>query len=154
MMIPTLWLLAGFVLILIEVMIPTLIFVFFGLSALIVAAITWLFPLHQSWQWILFSLFSIVSLFGLRNLFKQIFSGHTEVTSNMDDDFTGRKGIVIEPITPCHPGRVEVSGSSWLAESTATLNPGTYICVIGKKNLTLLVEATGASSDLTQPTTN
>ena len=35
MMIPTLWLLAGFVLILIEVMIPTLIFVFFGLSALI-----------------------------------------------------------------------------------------------------------------------
>ena len=153
-MTPTLWLLAGFVLILIEVMTPTLISIFFGLSALIVAAITWLYPLNQPWQWILFSLFSIASLFGLRNIFKQIFSGRTEVTSNMDDDFTGRKGVVIEPITPCRPGRVEVSGSSWLAESTTILNPGTYIRVTGKKNLTLLVEAVNASPDLTQPTTN
>lgn len=153
-MTPTLWLLAGFVLIFIEVMTPTLISVFFGLSALIVAAITWLHPMDQSWQWILFSLFSVVSLFGLRKIFKQIFSGRSEVTSNMDDDFTGRKGVVLETVTPCRPGRVEVSGSSWLAESTTPLTPGTYIRVTGKKNLTLLVEAMGASPDLTQPTTN
>ena len=56
-MTPTYWLILGVALIIIEVTVPGLVVVFFGLSALVVALLTWLIPsLPDGVAWLLFAI--------------------------------------------------------------------------------------------------
>ena len=49
--------------------------------------------------------------------------------------------FVVEAVAPNKPGRVEFCGTTWKAESAATLPVGASVRIAGKKNLTLKVEA-------------
>jgi membrane protein implicated in regulation of membrane protease activity len=135
------WLYAGIVLIILEVMTPGLVSIFFGLSALVVALITWLVPgLTQLTQWLMFSAFSVLFIALLRKTLKQTFSGTSEVTEDMFDSFSGKRAVVTESITPIKDGRVEFNGSGWMAEAEEALDIGTPVRIKCKKNLTLFVE--------------
>jgi len=139
---PLYWLYAGVALIIVEVMTPGLVAIFFGLSALTMALITWLFPvLAQGWQWIGFSIFSILYIVLLRKSLKKVFSGEKEVSETLNDEFTGKLAVVVEEIAPNRPGRIELMGSTWTAEADAELPKGASVRVCGKKNLTLKVTA-------------
>jgi membrane protein implicated in regulation of membrane protease activity len=135
------WLYAGIALIILEVMTPGLVSIFFGLSALVVALITWLVPgVPQLAQWLMFSLFSILFIALLRKTLKKTFSGTSEVTEDMFDSFSGKRAVVTEAITPIKTGRVEFNGSGWTAEADEALDVGTPVRIKCKKNLTLFVE--------------
>lgn len=135
------WLYAGIVLIILEVMTPGLVSIFFGLSALVLALITWLVPgVPQLAQWLMFSAFSILFIALLRKTLKKTFSGTSEVTEDMFDSFTGKRALVVECISPTHPGRVEFNGSNWTAEAEEELDVGMPVRIKSKKNLTLYVE--------------
>jgi inner membrane protein len=143
MMTPVYWLYAGIVLMILEVMTPGLVLMFFGLSALVVSLITWLVPdMPQVAQWLLFSVFSVLFVLLLRKTLKKTFSGTSEVTEDLFDSFTGKRAVVVELITPLRPGRVEFNGSNWTAEAEEELAVGTNVRIRGKKNLTLTVEKT------------
>ncbi len=136
------WLYAGVALMLIEVMTPGLVSLFFGLAALTLALIVWLAPeLAQGWQWILFSVLSVFYILLLRKSLKSVFSGSREVSDNPDDALTGKLAVVTQPIAPNRPGRVELGGTTWNAEAEGELAAGVSVRVTGKKNLTLRVEA-------------
>lgn len=136
------WLYAGVALILIEVMTPGLVSLFFGLAALTLALIVWLVPeLAQGWQWIIFSVLSVLYILLLRKSLKSVFSGSREISDNPDDALTGRLAVVTQPIAPNRPGRVELGGTTWNAEAEGELAAGVSVRVTGKKNLTLRVEA-------------
>lgn len=136
------WLYAGVALILIEVMTPGLVSLFFGLAALTLALIVWLAPeLAQGWQWILFSVLSVLYILLLRKSLKSVFSGSREISDNPDDALTGKLAVVTQPIAPNRPGRVELGGTTWNAEAEGELAAGVSVRVAGKKNLTLRVEA-------------
>jgi len=136
------WLYAGVALMLIEVMTPGLVSLFFGLAALTLALIVWLAPeLAQGWQWILFSVLSVLYILLLRKSLKSVFSGSREISDNPDDALTGKLAVVTQPIAPNRPGRVELGGTTWNAEAEVELAAGASVRVTGKKNLTLRVEA-------------
>ena len=142
LMTPVYWLYVGVALILFEVMTPGLVSLFFGLSALTVALIAWLVPgIGQGWQWLAFSAFSVVYIFLLRKSLKKVFSGDREVSDRPGDEFAGKLAVVTEAVAQNKPGRVEFSGTTWTAESSQALAVGASVRIIGKKNLTLTVEA-------------
>jgi membrane protein implicated in regulation of membrane protease activity len=135
------WLYAGIVLIILEVMTPGLVSIFFGLAALTVALITWLVPgVPPLAQWLMFSVFSILFIALLRKTLKKTFSGTSEVTEDMFDAFSGKRATVVEFISPAKTGRVEFNGSNWTAEAEEELDVGTPVRIKFKKNLTLFVE--------------
>jgi len=136
------WLYAGVALILLEIMTPGLVSLFFGLAALTVALIVWLMPtLAQGWQWILFSVLSVLYIVLLRKSFKSVFDGTSKVSDDPEDGFTGKLALVTQPIAPNRPGRVELGGTTWTAEAESEFDVGASVRVTGKKNLTLRVEA-------------
>jgi membrane protein implicated in regulation of membrane protease activity len=135
------WVYLGIALIFFELMTPGLVSIFFGLSALVVALITYLVPgMPEYLQWILFSIFSVLFILLLRKTLKKTFSGKTKVTDDTADPFTGKRAVVISRITPNQPGRVEFNGSSWLAEADIEIEPDTPVRITGKQNLTFTVE--------------
>lgn len=140
-MTPAYWLIFGLALIFFEVMTPGLISLFFGLAALTLALATWFLPLSQVVQWVGFSALSVVYILLLRNSLKKTFNGQREVSETLNDEFTGKLAVVVEAVTPTRPGRVEFCGSTWTAESEAALAAGTSVRILGKKNLTLKVQA-------------
>lgn len=141
-MTPIFWLGMGIALIIIEVMTPGLVSIFFGLAALTVALIAWLIPaLGQGWQWIAFSVFSVLYIFLLRKSLKKVFSGMREVSDSPNDEFSGKLAVVVEAVEPNKPGRVEFCGTNWTAEAEAKLAVGASVRILGRKNLTLRVEA-------------
>ncbi len=139
-MTPAYWLVLGVGLLILEVMTPGLISLFFGMAALTVALMAWLLPLSQTLQWLSFSILSVAYILLLRKTLKQVFNGDKEVSEQLNDGFTGRLAVVVDPIAPNRPGRVEFNGSTWTAEAAAEIGKGQSVRICGKKNLTLNVE--------------
>lgn len=136
------WLYAGVALIILEVMTPGLVSIFFGLSALTVSLLVWLLPsMGQGMQWLAFSVFSVLYILLLRKALKKVFSGRREISDNPNDEFSGKLAVVAEAIAPNKPGRVEFCGCTWTAEADAAIAAGVSVRILGKKNLTLKVEA-------------
>jgi inner membrane protein len=142
-MTPVHWLYFGVAMVLLEVMTPgALVSIFFGIAALLVALIAWLLPcLNSGWQWLLFSVFSVLSIVLLRKSLKNVFAGRREVSESPDDAFSGKKAAVTETIAPNRPGRVEFNGTSWVAEADHEIAAGTSVRIVQRANLTLKVES-------------
>ncbi|HOM59386.1 MAG TPA: NfeD family protein [Kiritimatiellia bacterium] len=135
------WVYLGVALILFEMMTPGLVSLFFGLAALTLAFIVWLMPtLAQGWQWILFSVLSVLYIVLLRKSLKSVFSGTRKISDDPDDGFTGKLAVVTQPIAPNRPGRVELGGTTWDAEAECDVAAGVSVRIVGKKNLTFKVE--------------
>jgi len=137
-----LWFLSGVVLLITELFAPTLILMFFGFGAWIVAAVYLLFGISLAWQLAIFAVSSMVLLVLLRKRLRPLFKGYTtsRQKSGQDlDDFMGKEATVIDPIEPGKPGKIEYNGVSWTAESETVLSAGTRVRITGRSGLTLNV---------------
>lgn len=138
---PTTWMIIGFVLMFLEVLTPGFVIFFFGLSALTVSLLIWIFPsIGISFQLILFAILSILYLVCLRRFVKSIFLGDEEKSDVPRDEMLNQKATVIEKIQPPSEGRVDFSGTSWKAVSSVPIEAGKIVRVVAQKNLTLTVE--------------
>lgn len=136
------WLFTGIVLLILEVMTPGLVFIFFGLAAILMAAIVALWPaLPSVWQTVLFALLSVVFVVVLRRTFKRVFTGKKSmgVNNGLGDDFVGHRAVVTDAVDGTMPGRVSFNGTSWSAISDQPIASGTAVEIISKNNLTLTV---------------
>jgi len=139
------WFIIGFILILIEFALPSLITVFFGIGAWIVALISLIFPVPLTIQLLLFIIGSILPLVFLRKRFQSLLAGRSIAASEVNvtelEEFLGQKAITVEQITPDKRGRVEFRGSTWTAEAYETIPAGTPVEIVDKNNITLVVKS-------------
>ncbi len=137
------WIIVGFVLLLLEFAISGLITVFFGLGALVVGAACWWFDISFNVQLLLFSSTSIVLLILLRRSFKNLFEGRFQQAPSIAEDideFVGKKAVVTQEISPIAVGKVEFHGTYWRAEALETIAIGSPVEIVDKHNITLVVK--------------
>lgn len=136
-----LWMYAGAFLMLAELASPGFVVFFFGLAAATVSLLKYLFPSLPLWaQFAAFSVFSIIYLVALRRSLKKIFTGDTEQTASIQNEYVGRIGRVVETVRQDVPGRILLGDAEWAAVSATRLNVGTEVKVVSQRNLTLCVE--------------
>ncbi|VGO20597.1 NfeD family protein [Pontiella sulfatireligans] len=137
------WALVGIGLMICEFAVPGLILFFFGLGALVTALFAWLLPLSLTMQLIVFTIASLVSLFGLRRFLKPVFAGKATAGAGdgLSEGLAGEEGKVTEAVAPGAPGKILPHGTSWKAESEESLEAGQAVVVVGQKSLTLIVKS-------------
>lgn len=144
MSLPWLWIYSGLLLLLLELVVPGFILCFFGLAAMTVGGLAFLFgdAFGSHGQVAAFSVLSILYIVLLRRWLKSAFSG-TRVTTATDfeNEYVGRVGKVTVAIEPPLAGRVMVGDAEWSASSDAPLAAGTDVKVVAQENLTLRVTA-------------
>ena len=137
------WVYVGVGLMLLELVVPGFILCFFGLSALTVGALRFLFGewFDLTWQLAAFSAFSVAYIVLLRRWFKRALMGDKAGDRLLQGDFIGRIGKVTSAIEPPLSGRVMIGDAEWSAAADAALAVGANVKVISQNNLTMKVEA-------------
>lgn len=137
------WFFVGLVFLMLELMAPGLVIVFFGVGAWIVAAICLMMPISLNLQLVIFIVSSALVLLVLRNKFKTLFHGHTSDVQNQNkdmDDFIGQRAVVKETVIPHRSGKVELNGSLWNADAAEEIAVGESVQVVSRDNLRLKVK--------------
>ncbi len=135
------WLVLGLALLIMEVVTPGFVILFFGLAAIVVGLLCLVFPLGGGWQLLLFAAISVISLVTLRKQLRQVMTGRkSDDDQGIDDSCVGQRVVVVEGISPSREGKVEMHGVSWSAQADEVLEPGTRVTVMDRKGLTLTVK--------------
>ncbi|MDR1609096.1 MAG: NfeD family protein [Deltaproteobacteria bacterium] len=141
------WFAVGFVFLVLEILTPGIVFVFFGLGAWLVMALRFFFPLWPSFQFVIFILSSVIFLVLLRRQFKLLFNraksqGRVDSLSEsiVAENYLGREVEVLKDIAPDRPGLVELNGTNWTARAEESLTAGQIVRVVEVSGLTLIVE--------------
>jgi len=142
---PTVWFIIGIALMLLELIVPGLVIIFFGIGAVITAVVSYfLFPEDLVLQLLLFIVASVVSLVIFRRKWKSVFVGKTNVGKDVArslGDVRGEMATVRSEIVPnVIGGKVEFHGTLWEAEADETIPIGTTVEIIEQQNLTLKVK--------------
>lgn len=134
------WFLIGLVLLLLELALPGLIIVFFGIGAWITALCIVLFHPGIDFQIILFIISSILCLAVLRRyLKKKFFHEDKSVVNLLEDEFIGKYAIAETELLSGRQGRVEFKGTSWNAISDVDVKAGDQVKILNKESITLIV---------------
>ena len=139
-----LWIYAGCLLTLLELVVPGFVLCFFGLAAASVGVLRLMFgeAFSLTWQLAAFSGLSLLYIFLLRRWLKAVFVGDKiERGAMLSGTCVGRAGSVTAAISPGVPGRVLIGDAEWNAEADAPLAAGTAVRVVSQVNLTLKVAA-------------
>lgn len=135
------WFIVAILLFLSELIAPGVVLLFFGIGALIVALLTAIIDIPLTYQLIIFTLSSFISLFTLRSKFKNTFFGNIKIY-NTNDQYIGKIVEVKKTIEPNSKGKIELNGTQWNAISEEQLEIGEKVIIIDRKNLTLKVSKT------------
>lgn len=135
------WIVFGLILIGLEMLLPGFILLWFGVGALLMGALLYVFP-EVSWQWqfFIFALFSVMSLVMWKFWSKNNDADNPEsgVLNQRGKALIGRKTLLIEPIIN-GVGRIQVGDTFWRVEGD-DLEKGKLIRVIDVDGATLKVE--------------
>ena len=136
------WLVAGILLLLIEIFTPS----FFAASLSIGAfgaAISAYFGASLEVQLFLFSILSVLSIFILRPIIKKRMYGGQDVKTNADA-LIGKTGTVLAGINPStNRGRCAIDGDEWqflLEDENAEVSVGTKVEVVKRDSIILTVK--------------
>lgn len=136
------WLIAGVLLLIAEILTPGFVVVCFGIGALL-AAIPALLGLHIAWQVAIFIAGSFLSLFFLRPFVRRI-SKHQEEQLTGADALIGKTARVVRVIGPNNlQGRVAIDGDEWLAQATQKdlcIEEGSMVEVVDRESIVLTVK--------------
>ncbi len=135
------WLTAGVLLLILEMVLPGFVLFFFGLGALITFLFTWLFPISLNQQLALFIVSSLVSLFTLRGFIKRTFLGGS--TAEAGDNAIAKGGesvVVTKTIDPPMEGKIKYSGTFWRAIADEKIEEGEPATVVSQEGLIMRVK--------------
>jgi hypothetical protein len=115
-----LWAALGLVLVAVEIATPGgFFFIFFGLAGLVVALLAFAGLADAlSFQILLFSVFSVVSLLLFRNPLLRWMARHTPKTVDVDT-FVGDLAVAASAIPPGGAGQAQLRGSAWNARNAS-----------------------------------
>lgn len=139
-----LWMYAGAILMLMELMAPGFVIFFFGLSAATVGLCRFAFgeAFDLTWQLAAFSAFSILYIISLRRWLQKVFSGTVQASGeDFENENVGRLGKVTSAIRPPLTGRVMLGDAEWTAEADSPIEVGADVRVVAQRNLTMKVSS-------------
>ncbi|MBN1132784.1 MAG: NfeD family protein [Bacteroidales bacterium] len=133
------WFLIGLGLLILELILPGLLVLFFGIGAWITALACALFRIDLNVQIAVFLVSSLLGLVLLRKFLKKRFFDrkNTEIEDQLEE-FKGRRAKVVSDFVN-GSGQVEFKGTMWKAESGAPLKKGDSVIITGKDSITLIV---------------
>ncbi len=134
---PEIWIVIGLVLVALEMVVPGLVIIWFGVGA-IIAGIVAFFVHNPVAHYIIFLLVSALGVFLAQWIGKKITKPESEPVGALR--LFGATGLVVQDIKPPEYGRVKVTGEEWLAESNQTVPAGTKIRVLRVDGTRLIVE--------------
>jgi len=137
------WLLTGLVMMVLEVFIPGLIIIFFGMGAIVVAGLTFLgITTSLASQLLVWVVSSLVFVLVLRRQTAKILPA-LEKKEETADDMVDETGVTLGIVDgKSESGRVRVQGTTWkaLSHTGETIAEGVQIRVVRRENLTVYVE--------------
>ena len=137
----SIWLLSGVICIGLELVVPGLVIIFFGLGAIRTAVFAFIIPDAVWLQVLVFIICSILSLVFLRKKFTAIFKGSLFYPDKKSDNPASDFAEVIEPISENKEGRIKYGGTTWNAVSVSgEIETGSSVKIIKREGLTYLVE--------------
>ena len=144
-----LWMIAGVVLLIAEVLAPGVFLVFIGVAALATGAFTLLFDLGVAAQLTLFALYAIVAVMIGRRMYANAATDSSDpLLNDRSARLVGKSVTVIEAVDE-HAGRVRVGDSEWSARGGPG-RPGERVRITGVDGNCLLVEPDRQLSNLTE----
>ncbi len=124
-----------------ELALPGFIIFFFGVGALIAAAVAHFAETTLLTQGYVFVITSVLTLILGRWCFRKTLRGNREEASGeVNDGVIGLTVEVTEAIEPPHVGRVELHGTEWRAQAAHPIAKGEVVRVVARTGLTLTVE--------------
>jgi membrane protein implicated in regulation of membrane protease activity len=134
------WFLVGLGLLLLELILPGLVLLFFGVGAWITALAYVIFEMDVQWQILIFLVASLLGLVLLRNyLKKRFFNRKDEGIRDELEEFIGRKAKAVADFKD-GAGQVEFKGTRWSAQSDEPVSKGQRVTIESKESLTLHVK--------------
>ena len=136
------WFLVGLGLLILELLIPGLVVLFFGVGAWVTALVCAIMDINLNWQILIFLVASLMGLGLLRKYLKRRFFNRTD--KEIDDqleEFIGRKAKVIDDFKN-GSGKVEFKGTQWSARSKEAVSKGDWVLIRSKEGLSFNVEKT------------
>jgi membrane protein implicated in regulation of membrane protease activity len=137
------WLVLGLVLVILEVFAPGAIFLWLGVAAGVVGAILWVIPsISWEWQFILFSIISVLSIVIWRNYLKEHPTDTDQPRLNRrGEQYVGRTFTLEEDIIN-GIGKIRVDDTTWkISGEDCAL--GARVKVTGVDGVLLKVECLG-----------
>jgi membrane protein implicated in regulation of membrane protease activity len=139
------WIVAGVVLIILELVVPGAVLIFLGVGALLVALLIWLGMVQTLVSSITaWFIASLVLLLVLRSFFQRFVSGDAEKQSTDEDlDAYGEVVDVVEAVGPSQEGRIRYRGTTWQAACyDHTIEAGAKAQIVYRENLIWIVGPT------------
>lgn len=135
-----LWLIAGLVLAVAEMVVPGVFLIWFAAAALVVGLLTAAFPLAAPVQVVLFVVLSLVSVLASRRFLRRYpIQSADPLLNQRGAQLVGRQVVVTQTIQGGH-GRVRCGDSEWLAQGPDA-EAGSRMTVTGSQGSVLIVEA-------------
>lgn len=136
---PWQWWVIGSIILILEIFAPGMIFVWFALSAFMVGVMSFVIPMALTWQLLLFSIMSVVSLLVGRRYLKSLPMGGDDADriNQGSNRFIGRRATVSTPIMN-GLGRIRLNDSDWRAMGP-DLPKGAQVEIVDAEGTTLHV---------------
>ena len=139
--IEVLWFVLGAVFFLLELAIPGVVFVFFGIAAWLTGGLTYLFGISLEAQLIVFVMGAVLGILTLRRLLKERFLNEPQATEeDLAKEFEGEKVVAETDFDSSGEGKVAYRGSTWKATASHPVKKGDPLRVVAKRNIKLEVE--------------
>ena len=134
------WFLVGLGLLLLELVLPGLVILFFGAGAWVTALVCTITDVNLNWQILIFLVASLLGLVLLRKyLKKRFFMRSDKEIDDQLEEFIGRRALAIDDFKN-GSGKVEFKGTQWTARSSEPVSKGDWVIIRSKDSLTFKVE--------------
>lgn len=134
------WFLIGLGLLLLELALPGLVILFFGVGAWITALVCAITDINLNWQILIFLVASLFGLVLLRRYLKKRFFGRTDKEAQDQlEEFIGRKARAVDTFKD-GTGKVDFKGTQWSAQCDEPVTKGQWVTIQSKDSLTLHVK--------------
>ena len=134
------WFLVGLGLLLLELVLPGLVILFFGAGAWVTALVCAFTNINLNMQILIFLVASLLGLVLLRKYLKaRFFNRSNKEIDDQLEEFIGHKAKVIDDFKDGE-GKVEFKGTRWSARSSDPVAKGDWVIIRSKDSLTFNVE--------------
>ena len=139
---PVIWFIIGFILLILEFVLPGLILFFFGVGAWFVAILSLFIDMSLNTQLIVFVITSVITILLLRKWVGKMLYGKKQPSELLEDEFLGKTARSETSISPGEDGKVFFKGTSWQASSEDWIGPGENVIITDTDSIILIVKST------------